>query len=155
MWSFSIRGMSLDGRAAALRVLSERGTLPIEPLPGCEAHVDVCRWAYGNVGILLGVLGGLRQVVAPNVPGFVDEAFVGVNIAGPCGWPERVRKPALAGGERCASKRSFGSVVSLRCRGASAARSTCGESHGVLEWMASALTSVGVASCRRRNVRLK
>jgi hypothetical protein len=36
-----------------------------------------------------------------------------------------------------------------------AAQSTRGESYGALEWMASALTSVGVASCRLRNVRLK
>jgi hypothetical protein len=34
-------------------------------------------------------------------------------------------------------------------------RTTSGESYGVEEWMASALTSVGVASCRLRNVRLK
>jgi AraC-like DNA-binding protein len=91
--------MSPDRRAAALRVLSERGTLPIEPLPGCDAHVDVGRWAYGNVGILLGVLGGLRQVVAPNVLGFVDEAFLGVNIAGLAVVHHRGQELALQSGD--------------------------------------------------------
>jgi AraC-like DNA-binding protein len=69
-------------RLVALRGLSEKGTLPIEPLPGCVAEVDVCRRTYGNVGILLGKLGGLRQVIPPNAPDFVDEVFLGVTIAG-------------------------------------------------------------------------
>jgi hypothetical protein len=81
-WSFSTRGMAPEERLAALRGLSEQGTLPIEPLPGCVAEADVRRRTYGNVGILLGRLGGLRQVIAPNAPDFAEEVFLGVSISG-------------------------------------------------------------------------
>jgi AraC-like DNA-binding protein len=74
--------MAPEERLAALRGMPEQGTLPIEPLPGCIAEVDVCRRTYGNVGILLGTLGGLSQVISPNAPDFADEVFLGVSIAG-------------------------------------------------------------------------
>ena len=66
----------------ALRDLHARGTLPIEPLGGCVAQVEISRWAFGDVGIVLGKLGGLRQVVPPHASEYRDEVFLGVNIAG-------------------------------------------------------------------------
>jgi AraC-like DNA-binding protein len=82
LWSFSTRGMAPEARGVALRKLHERGTLPIEPLPGCVAQAEISRWALGDVGVILGKLGGLRQVVPPHAPEFRDEVFLGVNIAG-------------------------------------------------------------------------
>jgi AraC-like DNA-binding protein len=82
LWSFSTRGMAPAARVVALRNLRERGTLPIEPLPGCVAQVEISRWAFDNVGVVLGTLGGLRQVVPPHGREFRDEVFFGVNIAG-------------------------------------------------------------------------
>jgi AraC-like DNA-binding protein len=82
LWSFSTRGMAPEARVVALRTLHERGTLPIEPLPGCIAQVEISRWTLGNVGVVLGKLGGLRQVVPAHSRGFRDEVFLGVNIEG-------------------------------------------------------------------------
>jgi AraC-like DNA-binding protein len=82
LWSFSTRAMAPEARVAALRDLHERGTLPIEPLPGCVAQAEISRWAWGDVGVVLGKLGGLRQVVPPHAQEFSDEVFFGVNIAG-------------------------------------------------------------------------
>jgi AraC-like DNA-binding protein len=82
LWSFSTRGMAPEARVAGLRNLHERGTLPIEPLPGCVAQAEISRWALGSVGVILGKLGGLRQVVPPHAREFRDEVFLGVNIAG-------------------------------------------------------------------------
>jgi len=74
--------MAPEARVVALRGLCERGMLPIEPLPDCIAEAEIARWAFGDVGIVLGKLGGLRQVVPPNAREFCDEVFLGVNIAG-------------------------------------------------------------------------
>jgi len=74
-----------DGAGGARRgpaQLARAGTLPIEPLPGCVAQAEISRWALGSVGVILGKLGGLRQVVPPRAREFRDEVFLGVNIAG-------------------------------------------------------------------------
>lgn len=80
--SFSTRGMVPEARVVALRALQELGMLPIEPLPGRIAQAEISRWVLGNVGVVLGKLGGLRQVVRPHAREFRDEIFLGVNIAG-------------------------------------------------------------------------
>jgi AraC-like DNA-binding protein len=113
-WSFSTRGMFAEERLAALRGLSERGTLPIEPLPGCVAEVEVCRRTYGNVGILLGTLGGARQVVAANVPDFADEVFLGVNITGTAVVSHRGRELRRASGDAVLFSRPEAGFVSSR-----------------------------------------
>ena len=96
LWSFSTRGMAPEARIVALRGLQERGTLPIEPLPGSVAQAEISRWALGDVGVLLGKLGGLRQVVPPHTREFRDEVFLGVNISGMAvasqgGWEHTLR----------------------------------------------------------------
>ena len=115
-WSFSTRGMAPDERLAALRGLSERGTLPIEPLPGCVAEVNVCRRTYGNVAILLGTLGGLRQVVAVNAPDFADEVLLGVNIAGAAVVTHRGRELTRASGDAVLFSRPEAGFISSRPR---------------------------------------
>jgi AraC-like DNA-binding protein len=114
MWSFSTRGIAPQERLAALRGLSERGTLPIEPLPGCIAEVDVCRRTYGNVGILLGTLGGLSQVISPNAPDFADEVFLGVSIAGVALIRHRGRELTRASGGAVLLSRPEAGFISSR-----------------------------------------
>jgi AraC-like DNA-binding protein len=99
LWSFSTRGMAPEARVAALRDLQGRGTLPIEPLPGCVAQVEISKWAMGNVGVVLGKLGGLRQVVPAHAREFRDEVFLGVNIAGMTVAGQGGREHALQAGE--------------------------------------------------------
>src|SRR5271166_3289882 len=99
MWSFSTAGIAPERRVTALRALSERGALPIEPLPNCDPQVDIARLAYGDVGILSGTLGGLRQVVPPHDRSFADEVFLGVNIAGVAVVHHRGSELALKSGD--------------------------------------------------------
>ena len=99
LWSFSTRGMAPESRVVALRGLRERGTLPIEPLPGCVAQAEISRWAFGDVGIVLGKLGGLRQVVPPHAREYRDEVFLGVNIAGAAVASQRGQELILQTGD--------------------------------------------------------
>jgi AraC-like DNA-binding protein len=115
-WSFSTRGIAPQERLAALRGLSERGTLPIEPLSGCVAEVDVCRRTYGNVGILLGTLGGLRQVVAADARDFADEVFFGVSITGVAVASQRGREMTRASGDAVLFSRPEAGFISSRPR---------------------------------------
>jgi AraC-like DNA-binding protein len=80
--SFSTCGMTPEARFTALRDLHAGGTLPIEPLAGYVPHVEITRWVFGDVAIVSGKLGGLRQVVPPHAREYRDEVFLGVNIAG-------------------------------------------------------------------------
>jgi AraC-like DNA-binding protein len=113
-WSFSTRGMAPKDRLSALRGLSERGSLPIEPLPDCIAEVDVRRRTYGNVGILLGKLGGARQVITPNVPDFADEVFLGVTVSGGALVSHRGRELTRARGEAVLLSRPEAGFISSR-----------------------------------------
>ncbi|MBV8103355.1 MAG: helix-turn-helix transcriptional regulator [Hyphomicrobiales bacterium] len=113
-WSFSTRGMAPEERLAALKGLSERGTLPIEPLPGRLPEVNVRRRTYGNVGILLGTLGGASQVVAANVPDFADEVFLGVNITGAAVVSHRGRELTRASGDGVLFLRPEAGFISSR-----------------------------------------
>jgi AraC-like DNA-binding protein len=99
LWSFSTRGMALEARIAALRNLREWGTLPIEPLPGWVAQAEISRWTFGNVGVILGELGGLRQVVPAHAREFRDEVFFGVNIAGMAVASQGGREVTVKAGE--------------------------------------------------------
>jgi AraC-like DNA-binding protein len=108
--------MAPKERLSALRGLSERGTLPIEPLPDCVAEVNVCRRTYGNVGILLGTLAGLRQVVAPDAPDFADEVFLGVNVSGVALVSHRGRELTRASGDAVLFSRPEAGFISSRPR---------------------------------------
>ena len=114
MWSFSTQGMAPKERLSALRGLSERGTLPIEPLPDCDAEIDVRRCTFGSLGVLLGTVGGLSQVVAPNAPAFADEVFFGVNIAGIVLVSHRGRELTQASGDAVLFSRPEAGFVSSR-----------------------------------------
>ena len=99
LWSFSTRGMAPEARVVALRGLRERGTLPIEPLPGSVAQAEISRWAFGDIGIVSGKLGGLRQVVPPHAREYRDEVFLGVNIAGAAVASQRGQEVILQTGD--------------------------------------------------------
>jgi AraC-like DNA-binding protein len=116
LWSFSTRRMAPEARATALRDLQERGTLPIEPLPGCIAQVEISKWALGNVGVVLGKLGGLRQVVPAHAREFRDEVFLGVNIAGMTVVSQGGREHALQAGEAVLFSRADTGFTSSRPR---------------------------------------
>jgi len=116
LWSFSTRGMAPEVRVAALRSLHERGTLPIEPLPGCVAQADISRWAFGDVGVVLGKLGGLRQVVPPHAREFRDEVFLGVNIAGMAVASQRGQERTLQAGDAVLFSRAEDGFTSSRPR---------------------------------------
>jgi AraC-like DNA-binding protein len=77
-WSFSTSKLSPRERAAAVLGLRERGILPLEPLADRIPHVDVLKWGMEGAAVLLGTLGGLRQIGRPNDPNVGDEAFLGV-----------------------------------------------------------------------------
>jgi AraC-like DNA-binding protein len=81
-WSFSTGGLAPSERAAALHSLRERGILPLEPLPGWQAHADLEMWSLPGIRILLGTLGGLRQIGRSNSLAVGDEVFLGVNLTG-------------------------------------------------------------------------
>ncbi len=81
-WSFSTSGLHPRDRAGALRGLRDRGILPLEPLPGCLPHADILKWGLPGARILVGTLGGLRQIGDASEPNLGDEVFVGVNLVG-------------------------------------------------------------------------
>jgi AraC-like DNA-binding protein len=116
LWSVSTRGMAPEVRVAALRRLHEWGTLPIEPLPGCVAQADISRWAFGDVGVVLGKLGGLRQVVPPHAREFRDEVFLGVNIAGMAVASQRGQEHILQTGDGVLFSRPDAGFTSSRPR---------------------------------------
>lgn len=116
MWSFSTAGMAPEARVAALRALSDRGTLPIGPLPGCNPQVEIARLSYEDVGILSGTLGGLRQVVPPNAQCFANEVFLGVNIAGAAVVRHRGSELTLEGGEGVLFSSAEAGFISSRPR---------------------------------------
>src|SRR5215813_1675664 len=67
---FSTDGMSPHERAAAVREMHERCTLPVkpepmEPLTDQPVRVNITQWALPGLGIMAGTLAGLRQWIKP------------------------------------------------------------------------------------------
>ena len=67
---FSTDGLSEAARAKAVRELYERTSLPgklepLEPLPGCRVRADITKRALPGLGIMSGMLCGLRQAARP------------------------------------------------------------------------------------------
>jgi AraC-like DNA-binding protein len=79
---FSIAAVPARERRNAVCELRERGILPIEPLPDCDLQLDIAKWVLPGVGILSGMLCGVRQGGTPQSVGASDELFFGVNLAG-------------------------------------------------------------------------
>jgi AraC-like DNA-binding protein len=98
-WSFSTRGMAPAAGLAALRALRDRGVLPIEPLRDCLAEADIAARSFGGVGLVIGTLSGLRQVIPPKAREFRDDVFLGVNIAGTVIVRHRAREVSLQPGD--------------------------------------------------------
>jgi AraC-like DNA-binding protein len=91
---FSINDIPASKRANAVCELRERGILPIEPLPDSNLRLDITKWTLPGVGILSGMLCGLRQDGTPQSAGAGDHLFFGVNLAG--------RSPAIQHGRELA-----------------------------------------------------
>jgi AraC-like DNA-binding protein len=91
---FSINDIPASRRANAVCELRERGILPIEPLPDSNLRLDITKWTLPGVGILSGMLCGLRQDGTPQSAGAGDHLFFGVNLAG--------RSPAIQHGRELA-----------------------------------------------------
>jgi AraC-like DNA-binding protein len=98
-WCFSTSGLSSRERAGALRGLRDRGILPLEPLPGCLPHAEILKWGLPGARILVGTLGGLRQIGDADDPNVGDEVFVGVNLVGKSAVRYHGREVLLDGGE--------------------------------------------------------
>ena len=86
-------------RDLALRGLRERGLLPLEPLPGRVAHVDITKQFLPGIGVLCGTLAGLRQEASPQQQDAGDELFFGVNLSGRSAALQRQREITFKDGE--------------------------------------------------------
>ena len=86
---FTTDDMPPHERAAAVREMHERSTLavkpePMEPLSDEPVRVNIRLWALPGLGIMSGVLCGLRQHIKPEcfAPTGADDAFFALGIAG-------------------------------------------------------------------------
>jgi AraC-like DNA-binding protein len=86
---FSTDNMPPLERAAAVRGMHERCTLPIkpepmEPLSDQPARVNITQWALPGLGMMSGALYGLRQQIKPehSAPTGADDVFLAFNLAG-------------------------------------------------------------------------
>jgi AraC-like DNA-binding protein len=82
LWSFSTRGMAPALHAPAFGALRELGVLPFEPLADHAPEAEIVMRRFGEIGVVMGTLGGLRQVVPPKANEFSGDVFLGVNISG-------------------------------------------------------------------------
>jgi AraC-like DNA-binding protein len=96
---FSINDIPPSKRAHAVCELRERGILPIEPLPDSNLRLDITKWTLPRVGILSGMLCGLRQDGTPESAGAGDHVFFGVNLAGRSPAIQRGRELAFGDGD--------------------------------------------------------
>jgi AraC-like DNA-binding protein len=96
---FSTVGPPTPARGAAVRELHERGVIPLEPLPGRTAHVDIGTWFLPGACIMTGTLSGLRQHASPRAIGASDDLFVGVNLAGCSAVAQRRHEITLKSGD--------------------------------------------------------
>jgi AraC-like DNA-binding protein len=86
---FSTDNMLPHERAAAVREMHERCTLPVkpepmEPLSDQPVRVDITQWALPGLGMMSGALCGLRQQIRPehSAPTGADDVFLAFNLAG-------------------------------------------------------------------------
>jgi hypothetical protein len=96
---FSTAGPPTTARGAVVRELHERGVIPLEPLPGRTAHVDIGTWFLPGACIMTGTLSGLRQHASPQAIGASDDLFVGVNLAGRSAVAQRGHEITLKSGD--------------------------------------------------------
>ena len=99
IWTFSTRDLAPGAQARALSGLRERGTLPMEPLPGCAPHVDIVRWGIEDVGVIRANFAGVRQFAPSNVKDFRNDVFVNVNLTGRCVVAQGRKEIVMAAGE--------------------------------------------------------
>jgi len=73
--------------------------LPLEPLPGRVAHVDITKQFLPGIGVLCGTLAGLRQEASPQQQDSGDELFFAVNLSGRSAALQRQREITFKDGE--------------------------------------------------------
>src|SRR5215470_13167467 len=86
---FTTDDIPSHARAAAVREMHERSTLsvkpePMEPLPDQPVRVNIRQWALPGLGMMSGVLCGLRQHVKAerSAPTGADDVFFALGMAG-------------------------------------------------------------------------
>jgi len=86
---FTTDDIPLRERTAAVRGMHERCTLafqpePMEPLSDQPVRVSITQWALPGLGIMSGILCGLRQHIRPEryAPTGADDVFLAVSTAG-------------------------------------------------------------------------
>jgi len=83
---FSTNGLPEVERGRALRELNDGGALPLrlEPLQGNTVHVELLQRSFPGLGVISGVLGGIRQIGMGGsaVQASDDDLFLGVNLQG-------------------------------------------------------------------------
>lgn len=87
-FQFTTDGLTDAARAKKVRELRERATVlgniePIEPLPDCPVRADITKTVLPGLGVMSGMLCGLRQAVRPKaISGGEDDLFLGINLSG-------------------------------------------------------------------------
>jgi AraC-like DNA-binding protein len=89
LFRFSTDEMQQHERAVAVREMHERCTLPVkpepmEPLSDQPTRVNISQWVLPGLGLMSGVLGGIRQQIRPehSAPTGSDDAFLAFNSVG-------------------------------------------------------------------------
>ena len=89
VFRFSTDEMLPHERAAAVREMHKRCALPVqpepmEPLSDQPARVNITQWALPGLGMMSGVLCGLRQQIRPqhSAPTGANDAFLAFSLAG-------------------------------------------------------------------------
>jgi AraC-like DNA-binding protein len=112
--TFSTRGVPAPSRIRALRGLREQGLIPIEPLPGAAAHVELVKWRLPGASVLWGRLDGVRQVAEEGAGGSADDLFFGINLAGDGLAGQRGRETPIGAGDALAVRLRNGPFSVLR-----------------------------------------
>jgi AraC-like DNA-binding protein len=111
--TFTTRGVPVPARRGALRVLAERGLVPVEPLDEHAPAVELVKWRLPGASVLWGRFAGVRQVAAVG-SGADDDLFFGINVAGAGLARQRGREVAVASGAAVALDLCDGAFTVLR-----------------------------------------
>jgi AraC-like DNA-binding protein len=93
-------------RVAAVREMHERSTLPVkpepmDPVPDQPVRVNITQWALPGLGIMSGVLCGLRQHIKPerSAPTGTNDVFLTLSMAGTSVYSQRSDQVVLRDGD--------------------------------------------------------
>ena len=102
-------------RAAAVREMHERSTLPVKPEPmepvsDQPVRVNITQWALPGLGIMSGILCGLRQHIRPerSAPTGTNDVFFTVSMTGGSVFSRRGDQVVLRDGDAFLAVRGAG-----------------------------------------------